>query len=183
MAKKVTETEEQVSLTIKLKDVFGKPVRSSALREQFAEFIITEIVNRTKSGYGVYDERLRRFPKYSVKYAALKDVGRTQVDLELSSDMLNAITLLEDSPDQITIGIAGKEAPKAHGHQTGQYGIGPLPMRRFMDVTQQELSRARRQFEGEIKDMTASDALKSDDQEFQFTENDIREAIRLLKKS
>lgn len=180
--KKVTETEQEVSLTLKFKDIFGRPVTSPALREQFADAVVTEIVNRTKSGFGVYDERLRRFPKYSVKYAIQKDVGRTQVDLELSSAMLNAIDLIESSPDLITVGIIGNESPKAHGHQTGQYGVGPLPMRRFMDITQQELSRVKRLFESELKDMTASDALKSQDESPEFTDDDIREAIRLLKK-
>ena len=142
-------SEEEISMTLDLKNIFGKTVPDRTLRSVIADDIKDYIIKRTLKGYGVDEGRPIKFVPYSPAYVKFK--GQTNVDLELSGSMLNSILPLDLSDaERITIGIANKDAPKAHGHTTGQYGKGPLPKRPFLDLTDNEINLFKKQYQDDV---------------------------------
>ena len=183
---KQTIKETEISLRFKTKDLFGKAIADDALIESMAYDMIDKIRNRTLSGYGVWEDgRVKKFVKYSPKYEAAK--GQTNVDLEFTGDMLSSIELLDYSPQSFSIGIIGPDAPKAHGHMTGQNGVGPLPKRPFLNLTDSDISSIVRKYKDDVDRQSDKTARKSfaDNRAdtFGFTEADILDAIKLLQSS
>lgn len=178
----------RVGLEIDLTKLFGGPVMDDGLRELIAYAIVDRVTSRTLKGYGVEQGRLSRFKGYSPAYAKLK--GQKNVDLELSGSMLNAIKILRSRKDTLEIGIDDQNAPKAHGHLTGQEGLGPLPRRNFLDLSASEMETIRRQFRKEVEatwkttvgKVTKSSPEKTELERLGITADDIREAIRSLSK-
>lgn len=183
MAKKSLKIDiNEVSLTLDLKQIFGKPVPNRQLREKIVDEIKGTIIDRTLKGYGVDKGIPTKFVKYSPAYIKFK--GQSNVDLELTGSMLNSIIGLDlSSTDKITVGIANQDAPKAHGHTTGQLGKGPLPKRPFLDLTDSEISKIHSKYKDDvnsIQKISAKDAFLNTSKPT-FTTSQIQVAIDQLK--
>ena len=96
-------------------------------RERIAGEVIKHIIKRAKSGL---KPTRGKFPKYTKAYAAFKGVSRSDVDLTLDDNMLNAMRLLKSSPGNLKIVYkeGSKENGKADGNIRGTYGKPkPIP--------------------------------------------------------
>lgn len=122
-------------------------------REQFAEMALDVIIERAQSGKGVRPDkkgnfRQFSFPGYTKEYASKK--GQSNVDLELSGDMLEEMQLLSHRSGKVTLGfIAGSEDnDKVEGNQIGSYGrvANPKKARPFLGLTGSELRDLLREF-------------------------------------
>ena len=113
-------------------------------REAFAELVIEFIRNRTISGL---DKNGKPFPEYTKQYAERKGVGRGDVDLVLSDEMLEALQVLAHKSGSIVIGYdKGDKAlnGKVEGNVLGTYGQ-PKPIkgkkRDFLGISKQDLGQ------------------------------------------
>lgn len=107
-------------------------------RLAIADEVIEFIVERTRNGK---DWRGKSFPKYSDSYkkslemAIAKHHGgksTRKVNLELSGDMLAALSLIRERRDALIIGYKAsdrEEKAKAEGNILGSYGGDPNPDR------------------------------------------------------
>lgn len=137
---KVTESE--------LSQVMPKSWLPSEIPESLAFEIAYEIreyiLNRVANGRGLGNKEFK--PNvYSEAYQKSEDFkifGKkpSPVNMELTGDMLRSIRI--DVVDGMPAIILDDPAvtPRAHGHQTGQYGKGPLPKREFFGVTKDEFT-------------------------------------------
>lgn len=175
-------TQSEVSMKLNLRDIFGKSVPDRSIRERIADEAKATIINRTLKGYGVDDGTPIKFVKYSKAYEKFK--GQTNVDLELTGSMLNSILPLDlQDSNSLTVGIANKDAPKAHGHMTGMEGKGPLPKRPFLDMTESEIAKIQRKFQKEVDSIQRTTAKEAFGQKPQigFTVEDIARALNELR--
>ena len=97
-----------------------------AQRVELADLIIEHIYDRSNRGL---DKNGKPFPGYSKEYIDSLDFkiggkSKNKVNLQLSGDMLAAITLLNHKKDRLVIGFeAGtEENAKAEGNILGTYG-------------------------------------------------------------
>lgn len=118
-----------------------------------AEEVITFIQDRSASGL---DKRNRPFKRYTDKYAAKK--GQDEVDLVLTGDMLDELTILEETVGKIVIGYEedSDQNAKAEGNIIGSYGQptgDKKKARDFLGITKADLmeiiSKVREDEEGE----------------------------------
>jgi hypothetical protein len=116
-------------------------------KDEVADLIIERIVNRTDQGK---DKDGRKFPGYSKSYKESLDfkvAGKSsKVDLQLSGDMLAALSVLDKTSRSVTIGFenGSEENAKADGNIRGTYGQSkPIPgkARDFLGITDAELSK------------------------------------------
>jgi hypothetical protein len=116
-------------------------------KDEVADLIIERIVNRTDQGK---DKDGRRFPGYSKSYKESLDfkvAGKTnKVDLQLSGDMLAALSVLDQTSRSVVIGFerGSEENAKADGNIRGTYGKptpDPKKARDFLGITDRELSK------------------------------------------
>lgn len=106
---------------------FPESIRRKKDQNKIADAIITHIVGRTMAGF---DKNNDRFPRYEKKYADLKGVGRSEVDLLLSGEMLESLRVLKVNGDGVEIGYRGSESliGKVDGNIRGTYGQPePIP--------------------------------------------------------
>lgn len=96
-------------------------------------------VRKRGKGYTLYD-----FPEYTPEYEKFK--GQRKVDLTLSEDMLNGLSVLEvdEEAGTVTVGYdeGDDQAGKVEGNTTGSYGKprpNPRKARNFLGVTRDEL--------------------------------------------
>jgi hypothetical protein len=61
--------------------------------------------------------------------------------------MMASIDLIKDNSKVMQIGIDNEEAPKAHGHMTGD---GTAPRRPFLGVTKEDLKEIKEKYADEI---------------------------------
>lgn len=183
MAKKSLKiTQSEVSMKLNLRQIFGKSVPSRSIRERIADDVKETIIKRTLKGYGVDDGTPIKFVKYSAAYEKFK--GQTNVDLELTGSMLNSILPLDlQDSDALTVGIANKDAPKAHGHTTGMEGKGPLPKRPFLDMTENEIAKIQRKFQKEVDSIQRTTAVGAfgEKGKISFSAEDITRALLELR--
>jgi hypothetical protein len=120
------------------------------------------------------DKSNREFPQYTKKYADRKGVGRSEVDLVLSGEMLTELKVLSKNANGIEIGYSGRKEliGKVEGNILGTYGQPePIPgkKRDFLGIPQDDL------------DVIIS-ALREEDEDLEITQDDIdkiaREAAR-----
>lgn len=163
--------------------MFKSQIPSQSLRSKIGNDVIKAILDRTSKGFGVTESGNQyKFPKYSKKYKEIK--GQSEVDLELTGEMLSDITIVDDGNEFIEVGILGPTVPRAHGHMTGQEGKGPLPQRRFLDLTKRELDSIINKYKSDVssqKRVTARDVLSSREVVNGITEDDIRAVIDLIQ--
>lgn len=116
-------------------------------KDEVADLIIERIVNRTDQGK---DKDGRKFAGYSKSYKESLDfkvAGKSsKVDLQLSGDMLAALSVLDKTSRSVTIGFenGSEENAKADGNIRGTYGQSkPIPgkSRDFLGITDAELSK------------------------------------------
>jgi hypothetical protein len=121
------------------------PVDYKNIGQDVINFIQKRAIEEN-TGFNPDTGRNKRFPKYSPKYAAMKGVGLSDVDLVMSSDMFNAMDVTKVMPRarRIEIGFTDEEQnAKAEGNQLGSYGREPNPKkaRPFMGLTKADLNR------------------------------------------
>ena len=112
-------------------------------RIALADLVIDRITDRTQNE-GV-DRKGKKFVDYSPQYANIKNTTLSDVDLTLSGDMLDALTLLSHESGSLLIGYEkGTELnARADGNIRGTYGKqrpNPASARDFLGVTKSELS-------------------------------------------
>ena len=113
-----------------------------------ADAIVAQIKDRTQSGKPL--GTASKFKHYSPNYAAKKGVGINDVDLTLSEDMLNAVSVEDIVGSNLIIGFDDPDViPRAFNHQTGD----TLPKRPFFGIQKNELRNIKR----EIKDVLRKD--------------------------
>lgn len=105
------------------------PLPKSVSKENrltIADLIIERIVERTSEGL---DKKGNPFPGYSKSYINSLDfqnAGKSagDINLQLSGDMLAALTILKDGPNKIRIGFekGSDENARADGNIRGTYG-------------------------------------------------------------
>jgi hypothetical protein len=108
--------------------------------------IIDHIIERSKSGK---DKKNRDMPAYSKEYKESFDfklAGKSKkVNLTLSGEMLNALTVLDNKAGEITIGIPKDDTfnnAKAEGNIKGTYGQKKAiagKKRDFMGISRSDL--------------------------------------------
>lgn len=116
-------------------------------KDEVADLIIERIVNRTDQGK---DKNNRPFKEYSDSYKESLDfkiAGKKgkPVNLQLSGDMLAALSVLDKTSRSVTIGFenGSEENAKADGNIRGTYGQSkPIPgkARDFLGITIKELT-------------------------------------------
>jgi len=116
-------------------------------REALAIEVIDQIIDRTQSGK---DKKGNNFAGYSKGYTEsfdfkLSGKSKSKVNLTLSSEMLNALTLLNHSSGSLTIGYTKDDEfnnDKAEGNIKGTYGQKkPIKgkARDFLGISKSEL--------------------------------------------
>ena len=117
-------------------------------RDKLGELIIERIYERTTVENKSYTGR--SFPKYSESYKKSLDFkvagkSASDINLELSGDMLAALRVLSDSKNQITVGFDADtdENARAEGNILGSYGGAPNPKkaRDFLGINSTELKK------------------------------------------
>lgn len=108
---------------------------------KLAESVISYIQIRSTEGF---DKNGKKFPKYSTDYAKFKGVGKSQVDLVLSGEMLDSLSLTKDGAGFIEIGYKDSSdyAGRAEGNILGTYGQpDPIPgkKRDFLGIDEADL--------------------------------------------
>ena len=133
---KVKLSKSEVSQTFDLSEIYGrKPTRDEAFN--FIESAKERIIERSQSNEDVNGNS---FTIYSKDYAEFKGVGRSDVDMTLFGDMLEAIDGQFAGPN-VTLEITGAEATKAYAHMTGYKGHPTIkngPKREFFGLTDSE---------------------------------------------
>lgn len=113
---------------------------------ELADLVIEHIVERTQGGK---DKNGKKFPAYSRSYIQSLDFKNankspSRVDLQLSGDMLAAISLLSDASGVLKIGFKNNtpENDKAEGNILGSYGGSPnaKKARDFLGIEQKKLN-------------------------------------------
>lgn len=157
---------EQQKFTVKVSKKFDEATRVAIGLE-----IIDHILNRTSKGL---DKNNKAFAGYSKEYAKSFDFklagkSKNKVDLSLSGEMMNAVTLLDTSEGEITIGIPEDDDfnnAKAEGNIKGTYGGSPKrgKKRDFMGISRSDLSDIKSEFKinnKENRDLTANKVFKT----------------------
>lgn len=113
-----------------------------------ADLVIDRITDRTQNEQ--VDRSGKSFPRYTEEYANEKNTARSDVDLTLSGDMLDALKLLSHKSGSILIGYErGTELnARADGNIRGTYGKpspNPAKARDFLGVSRSELSELIRE--------------------------------------
>lgn len=110
-------------------------------RVAIAEVLLTHIVTRTLNGE---DKNNKKFKNYTEKYADIKGVDVSDVDLTLDGEMLEALELVSHKSGEITIGYKDPSeelAGKVEGNRSGFYGNSKKKKSRdFLGITQSDLS-------------------------------------------
>lgn len=127
-------------------------------RLKLAESVISYIQIRSTEGY---DKNGVKFGKYSKKYSEQKGVGRGDVDLVLSGDMLSELSVTKHGKGFLEIGYkdSSEQAGKAEGNILGTYGQGePVTKPRdFLGIDESELEIMADALDEEISDVTEAD--------------------------
>lgn len=105
-----------------------------AVKREIGDFVVNETLRFVEQGNSPVSG-VRKFKRLSEKYADQKKGGDRNPNLELMGDMLDALTYKQRA-DGLEIGVFGKEASKAKGHNTGfaEHPVldGKVPKRQFI---------------------------------------------------
>lgn len=157
---------EQQKFTVKVSKKYDEATRVAIGLE-----IIDHILNRTSKGL---DKNNKAFAGYSKSYTKSFDFklagkSKNKVNLDLSGEMMNAMTLLDTSDGEITIGIPDDDDfnnAKAEGNIKGTYGGSPKrgKKRDFMGIARSDLNDIKSGFKVNNKknrDSTANKVFKT----------------------
>jgi phage gpG-like protein len=148
-----------VEQRIDLGELFGSQGLSDSFKKKVAQRIIDEIIKRADENKSIDGRRLASYDDDYVKSDEFKAYGKSKndVDMNLTGNMLNMLTIKEVDSDTAVIGWTDKDNNgKAHGHMTGANGTGKLPVREFFGANQKLLE--------EIKDLFYEELPKKDDE-------------------
>lgn len=150
-------TEEELTQVIPKDWLGGSVSRDTAYEIAYA--LREYIEKRVSKGRGLGNEPFSPnvYSKSYQESQEFKAYGKKPrpVNMRLTGDMLRAIDVGVSSDGLPMLSINDENAPKAHGHQTGQYGEGPLPVRPFFGVTKDEFEKVARKFRSLIEQETA----------------------------
>lgn len=150
-------TEEELTQVIPKDWIGGSVSRDTAYEIAYA--LREYIEKRVSKGRGLGNEPFSPnvYSKSYQESQEFKAYGKKPrpVNMRLTGDMLRAIDVGVSSDGLPMLSINDENAPKAHGHQTGQYGEGPLPVRPFFGVTKDEFEKVARKFRSLIEQETA----------------------------
>lgn len=158
----------KVKYKINLNDLFGERLNlNRATREAIGQAIIDKIVERTSEQN--IDKFGRSLGSYSESYAKSLDgqvYGKRKggpVSLLASGDMLGSLTIIEQTPQTITLGFEDRlQNDKAYGHISGMQGHpildGKVKKRDFLGLPKNELQAIAADFDDRAK---AIDAIES----------------------
>jgi len=122
-------------------------------RKALADLVIEHIYDRTDRGLDVNGKRFKAYSKGYAKSLDFSIAGKSKgrVNLQLSGDMLAAMTLLEHEEGRVVIGFEDSEREKAEGNILGSYGgdqdsskarkffgIKPAKLRELIDYVSEE---------------------------------------------
>lgn len=150
---------------------FPESIRRKREQNAIADAVVAHIIGRTMAGL---DKNNKKFPRYSEKYADVKGVSRSDVDLVLSGEMLTELKALKVTRDGVEVGYSGSKelVGKVEGNILGTYGQPePIPgkKRDFLGIPQDDL------------DIIIA-SMQDEDEEMELTQDDIdriaREAAR-----
>lgn len=143
---------------------------SSTKKNELAARLAQQIINNTLAGF---DKNGKQFKSYTKQYAEKKGVGRSDVDLKLSGDMLDALKVLKIGRDYIDIGFDGRttQDKKAEGNILGSYGKSPnsSKARDFLGLPKSQINEILADFE-----------LDEQEKAQQFFEDNIDRVVREL---
>lgn len=119
-------------------------------KDEVADLIVERIVDRTQQGK---DKNNRQWSGKAARYSdnykdsldfKIANKSPSKVDLQLSGDMLAALSVLDKTRRSVTIGFepGSEENAKADGNIRGTYGQSkPIPgkARDFLGITDREL--------------------------------------------
>lgn len=131
--------------------------------------VIEKIIERSQSGK---DKKGKNFPGYSEGYVKSFDFklagkNKNKVDLSLSEEMLNALTILDNKAGEITIGYTKDDKfnnDKAEGNILGTYGQKkPIrgKKRDFLGITRDEKKAITDNYPTKSKDKDSNSLLKT----------------------
>lgn len=106
---------------------FPESIRRKKDQNKVADAIITHIIGRTMAGF---DKNNEKFARYTKDYAEKKGVGRSDVDLLLSGEMLESLKVLKVTSNGMELGYQGSKSliGKVDGNIRGTYGQSePIP--------------------------------------------------------
>lgn len=120
---KPTLKKDEVSTEIDLKSLLGESSKNESIRQVFFEAAFDKMLARLDQGRGV-DGKLHAYSKSYKNSLAFAAFGKSNtVNMQLTGDMVQSITVLDSSETKLKIGIDDSEqAAKAHGHMTGMEG-------------------------------------------------------------
>jgi len=126
---------------------------------KLAESVISYIQIRSTEGF---DKNGKKFPKYSTQYAKSKGVSRSDVDLVLSGEMLENLSVTKDGEGFIEIGYKDNSeyAGRAEGNILGTYGQPePIPgkKRDFLGIDEAELEIMADAIDEEVGEISEDD--------------------------
>lgn len=131
--KKVNATKSELSSTLDLSselDGLTKSDKKDALRE-IGEYLVEQtLVNAAESNSIVRGENIPALKDKNYKALKKLEVGNTKANLELTGRLLDSVDYKLISDSELKIGVFGKEAPKADGHNNFS-GKSLLPQRRI----------------------------------------------------
>lgn len=142
---KLKVTEEELTQTIPKEWVGAKSI-SKDLGYEIAYELREYIRSRVARGKGIGGETFSPnvYSKSYQKSEAFKIYGKSPkpVNMRLTGDMLGSIRIDTTKDGMPIVTLDDPEVtPRAHGHQTGQYGRGPLPERPWFGVTEDEFKK------------------------------------------
>ena len=120
---KPTLKKEEVSTEIDLKSPLGAASKNESIRQVFFEAAFDKMLARLDQGRGV-DGKLHAYSKSYKDSLAFAAFGKSNtVNMQLTGDMVQSVTVLDSSENKLKIGIDDSEqAAKAYGHMTGMKG-------------------------------------------------------------
>jgi len=133
-----------------LKELFGV-VPDAETRAAFGQAVIDRIKERTESGSGIGGAPFKS-DSYSDEYAdslEFKAHGKSKsdVNMELSGDMMGLMDIIQESTQTVTIGWADeKENLKAFNHNTGD----TVPKRPFFGLSAKEVKEIAKDFKEKL---------------------------------
>lgn len=141
---KPTLKQTEVSTEIDLKSLLGESAKNESIRQVFFEAAFDKMLARLDQGRGV-DGKLHAYSKSYKESLAFAAFGKSNtVNMQLTGDMVQSVTVLDSSQSKLKIGIDDSEqAAKAYGHITGMKGHptldGKVPERNWFGWKDSEL--------------------------------------------
>lgn len=129
-------------ITIEIDPDFGADER-----ERIADDVIEFMKRRSERGKDVDGERFVPYSETYINSLDFKIAGKSRrnVNLHLSGDMLEAITLLSHKKGKLVIGFenGSEENARADGNIRGSYGRSPDPSkaRDFLGIADKDLEK------------------------------------------